>query len=1079
MNKRGLAALVTAVGIAWMGGPATAAGQSVGSSSAGESTVRSQPVQSQTAQPPASAAAPATGALLPGAAHGEAAIRALGENLDEAAARNDRTPAELTELLSSDPTFWLDSGGRLLVKDELSQPAAELTDPATATLANPQPVFPDSQTFSLHSKPGSNRVIYLNFVGGSLDGTAWTDLAENGPAPTGPLIGFDLDGNPGSFTSAEHAVIQEAFLNVAEDYAPFDVDVTTEPPGQDALVRSSQSDLTYGTTAFVTQTPGVASAVCNNQCSGIAYVGSFDFIGSDYYEPALVFPQFTAQDGNALALVISHEVGHNLNLEHDGYTTSEYYGGRSNWGPIMGNPRKPLTQWSNGDYVGATQTQDDVAEIAAMGVVVRPDDVPGTRALDTATSFPGLIERSTDVDRFSFSPACTTTGAISATVDDTATNLDIKLSLYDSGNVLIEENDPPSGMTDNVTATGVSASITRTLNAGTYYVEVQGVGRGTLSDGYSDYGSLGQYTLSVPACPLIAGTVSITGPTTMGGTLTAATADWSPLPVTFSYQWLRNGSAIAGATGSSYVTVPADVGAGISVRVTATRSGYAPTTVTSSVTSAITPATMSPGTVTVSGSAVVGGSLSADPGSWTPAEATLSYQWLRDGSPISGAVGNTYAPVAADLGTTVSVRVTGTAPGYLDGSATSSGVVVAQGTLTPSASVSGSTGVGSTLSADTGTWGPAPVTFAYQWLRGGSAISGATQATYTTNSADLGAMLSVRVTGSKSGYTTATVTSAPFGPMLAAVSPGTPTVSGSAKPGNVLVANPGTWGPAPVTLAYQWLRDGSALPGATGSSYQLVTADAGHQVSVRVTGTKSGYASASATSSAVGVNPVGAMLVGGEQLAGDAMMMSPSGQFRITGDAGFVERDANNRVLFTRGVGQTRLVMQTDGNLVLYDASGALWWSGTWGNPGAFVILQDDANLVLYRANGTPLWFNGAVDDRLEPIPTISQTARMTGGQQLTSLDRRVRLVMQSDGNFVAYAPRGAIWSSRTWGNPGAWLQMQNDGNLVLYSSSGQALWATNTPVQVGGSAKMVVQNDGNVVVYGSRGAVWATYAFA
>ena len=52
---------------------------------------------------------------------------------------------------------------------------------------------------------------------------------------------------------------------------------------------------------------------------------------------------------------------------------------------------------------------------------------------------------------------------------------------------------------------------------------------------------------------------------------------------------------------------------------------------------------------------------------------------------------------------------------------------------------------------------------------------------------------------------------------------------------------------------------------------------------------------------------------------------------------------------------------------------------------------------------------------------------------------------MQGDGNFVAYAPSNALWSSNTWGNPGAYLVCQEDGNVVIYNSVGTALWASNT----------------------------------
>jgi putative cell wall-binding protein len=75
-----------------------------------------------------------------------------------------------------------------------------------------------------------------------------------------------------------------------------------------------------------------------------------------------------------------------------------------------------------------------------------------------------------------------------------------------------------------------------------------------------------------------------------------------------------------------------------------------------------------------------------------------------------------------------------------------------------------------------------------------------------------------------------------------------PTIAGTAQVGHTLTAHSGTWGPAPVTLAYQWLRGGKAIAGATKSTYKLVAADAGATVSLRITGSKPGFAAVAETS---------------------------------------------------------------------------------------------------------------------------------------------------------------------------------------------------------------------------------------
>jgi hypothetical protein len=76
---------------------------------------------------------------------------------------------------------------------------------------------------------------------------------------------------------------------------------------------------------------------------------------------------------------------------------------------------------------------------------------------------------------------------------------------------------------------------------------------------------------------------------------------------------------------------------------------------------------------------------------------------------------------------------------------------------------------------------------------------------------------------------------------------GTPTISGKPTVGNTLTATAGTW-TSDAQLAYQWLRNGKPISGATGTTYQAVSTDLGHRLSLRVTGTLAGYSTATATS---------------------------------------------------------------------------------------------------------------------------------------------------------------------------------------------------------------------------------------
>ncbi|MFJ9393217.1 M4 family metallopeptidase [Nocardioides sp. NPDC101246] len=168
---------------------------------------------------------------------------------------------------------------------------------------------------------------------------------------------------------------------------------------------------------------------------------------------------------------------------------------------------------------------------------------------------------------------------------------------------------------------------------------------------------------------------------------------------------------------------------------------------------------------TISGTRRVGYTLTASPGSWSPTATTLRYQWLRNGAAISGATAKTYKLSGSDHTRKIQVRVTAYAsswpaanPGVRTSAATGA---ISAGYLTPvTPTISGTRRVGYLLTAMRGEWKPAGVTYSYQWLRNGKAISGATGKTYRLRSIDRGDRIRVRVTGRKAGYYTSTRLSA-------------------------------------------------------------------------------------------------------------------------------------------------------------------------------------------------------------------------------------------------------------------------------------------------------------------------------
>lgn len=166
-------------------------------------------------------------------------------------------------------------------------------------------------------------------------------------------------------------------------------------------------------------------------------------------------------------------------------------------------------------------------------------------------------------------------------------------------------------------------------------------------------------------------------------------------------------------------------------------------------------------------------------------------------------------------------------------------------TKTPTPTITGNATVGSKLTAKPGTW-DSGVALTYQWLRQGVAV--ATGATYTTSSSDLGKSITVAVTGTKSGYKSATTTSTPVIVSMPALSKTvTPTIKGATKAGSTLTANTGQWD-AGVAFAFQWLRDGAIIANQTSTTYLATADDIGRGISVRVVGSKTGYLSSTLTS---------------------------------------------------------------------------------------------------------------------------------------------------------------------------------------------------------------------------------------
>ncbi|MDO9397548.1 MAG: hypothetical protein Q7T71_13455 [Herbiconiux sp.] len=277
--------------------------------------------------------------------------------------------------------------------------------------------------------------------------------------------------------------------------------------------------------------------------------------------------------------------------------------------------------------------------------------------------------------------------------------------------------------------------------------------------------TLAKYGIPTAPAPALSPTPTpvISGAATVGSTLTVRPGTWGPAPVALTPQWKRDGASIPGATGTSYVLTNVDAGTAITVTVTATKAGYPTVTRTSAATARVTGGTLSGPVPKVSGDLVVGSTLTATVGAWQPGPVTLTYAWKRGGTAIAGATAKTYALVAADAGKTITVTVTAAKSGFAPVKKTSAATAAVKRSFTasPVPKITGTTKVGSKLTAVPGTWSPTPATLSFQWKRGGIAIAGATTSTYTLTTADRGKTITVTTTGTKTGYATVARTSTP------------------------------------------------------------------------------------------------------------------------------------------------------------------------------------------------------------------------------------------------------------------------------------------------------------------------------
>jgi hypothetical protein len=247
---------------------------------------------------------------------------------------------------------------------------------------------------------------------------------------------------------------------------------------------------------------------------------------------------------------------------------------------------------------------------------------------------------------------------------------------------------------------------------------------------------------------------AVTGTPRVGVILSASSGGWSRPPDTIRYQWLSNGRPLPGATLPTYTVPASQLGARLSVEVSATAGGES-AIAASAPTAAVSAGALVARTPTIAGALAVSSTVTAKPGAWTSG-TVFAYQWFANGVVIRGATKATLKLGTAHKSKKISVRVTGKRLGFTSVTKTSAstGKVATAGTP----KISGKAKVGKKLTAKPGTW-TSGTKFSYQWYANGVAIKKATKSTLTLKSAQKGKKITVKVTGKKSGYATIAKTS--------------------------------------------------------------------------------------------------------------------------------------------------------------------------------------------------------------------------------------------------------------------------------------------------------------------------------
>ncbi len=185
--------------------------------------------------------------------------------------------------------------------------------------------FPVETTFKLHSNPGANVTLYID-VNGYEEGFGSHAIQDpfSGREPANEAIStpFDLDGDPSTFNDDERKRIQQIWLELASFYSSFDIDVTTEEPSHNALIRTSADDLQFGIRVLAGGTlfnPLINSGSRDFENLNVQIknkrkdLNPAEFILADHNP---TYGSESIPDRRGAGHVLLHEVGHTMGLKH-------------------------------------------------------------------------------------------------------------------------------------------------------------------------------------------------------------------------------------------------------------------------------------------------------------------------------------------------------------------------------------------------------------------------------------------------------------------------------------------------------------------------------------------------------------------------------------------------------------------------------------------------------------------------------------------------------------------------------------------------------------------------------------------